>query len=142
MIRRLAPLLLLFSFHTQAAPHPWHYIKTHKELLVNDAIVLGVFYADAKSSTHCQHVGGQFCVEKNPTLGPHPSNLATYGYDMGFAAFFIADDHLAWHYAPSARWRHIIWTSTATLVAFDIPNVNNNNQAADKAACKRSGICR
>ena len=86
-----------------------HYIRTHKELLIADAVILLAQSADAGSTVHCQHVS-PFCVETNGVIGPHPSNGATWADAEVTAVGLIVALHLFWWQAnkvdPEAR--HIV----------------------------------
>ncbi len=117
-------------------------MKTHKELLASDAVILASFAADSASSVHCQDVRPVPCIEENPILSHHPSQLATWGLLMGMASVVVAADHgivyganHGW-YPPEAR--HEIWLQTAAIAGVEGPNVWNNVCAAehDQAASR------
>jgi hypothetical protein len=101
-----------------------HYIRTHKELLISDAIILLALNADAGSSVHCQHVSPN-CLEANSITGPRPSNAAIWGVANGYALGLIAGEHLVWWQAqkvdPEAR--HMILIFPVVMGVYEYLNV-------------------
>ena len=118
-----------------------HYIHTHKELLIADAVVLLAWSADAASSVHCQHVS-PYCVDSNSVVGPHPSNAATWGFAESMAVGLIVGEHLFWWQAnkvdPEAR--HIILLFPAAVVITQYWNVSGNVAAANRLENARSRV--
>jgi len=112
-----------------------HYVKTHKELLASDALLLAATSADAASSVHCQHVLGKGCYETNPLLGTHPSAAVTWGYLMGLSSVAVAGDHgvtyLANHDPDRSYVRHLVWFGTIAVDVSEIPNVLGNVRIAE-----------
>lgn len=103
MVKKLAVLLFLLlsvTWVTQAqvkvslAAKASHYVRTHKRLLVADAIIMASWAADAASSVHAQKSG--CCVETNPLLPKHPNELQTWSYSMGVGALMVTGEHLIW----------------------------------------------
>lgn len=85
----------------------WHYIATHKELLVYDAIVIGGPMADAASTRHCLNYS-IYCTEGNGILPPRPSNAQLFGSAAGGAVGLTITGHLLWHFAPRTDDRQIL----------------------------------
>lgn len=102
------------------------YVRTHKELLTNDALLSSAIFADAGSTIHCQNVGGPSCVETDPLLGKHPSAGAVIGLAIGADVGFIAINHLVWHFAPDKVSRHILWVWTAPVILTEALASQNN----------------
>jgi hypothetical protein len=97
-----------------------HYIKTHKELLLMDSVVLLPVSAEAASTVHCMHVS-PFCNESNELLGRRPSTGAVWGLALGYSAVIITSNHLAWRALNDSetwpRWRHLpfAWDTLAAV---------------------------
>jgi hypothetical protein len=89
-----------------------HYIRTHKEILISDAVILLALNADAGSTVHCLHVSPG-CIETNSIIGPRPSNAAVWGLVEGYAVGLIAAQHLFWWQAnkvdPEARHINLLF---------------------------------
>jgi hypothetical protein len=133
-MKTLAIAVLLFALPTQAQFHKvGHYIKTHKELLVSDAIVIAAIGADVGSSVHCQSVSSG-CIEQNPILGPHPTELQTSGVGLMVATAVITGNHLIWHYGKplGGGEQHMIWFSTIPIGIMETFNVKSNVDAAEQ----------
>jgi len=117
------------------------YLRSHKELLIADTIVLLAWSADAGSSVHCQHVSSG-CVDSNSVVGPHPSNAATWAFAEGMAVGLIAGQHLVWWQAnkvdPEAR--HVILLFPAAIGITEYWNVTGNVAAANRLESARSRI--
>ena len=124
-----------------------HYVKTHKALLLSDAVIIAAQAADAASSVHCQKIRPVPCIDSSPTLGKHPTELATWGQDMGLAAFIVTADHGAvWlsnsdpeHYGA---YRHFIWLPTIGIAGIEGPTVWNNVCVAEHDQKARQAIAR
>lgn len=118
-----------------------HYIRTHKELLISDAIIVLAEGADAGSSVHCQHTSFD-CRETNSTLGSRPSNVATWGYAAGTAALLVTGEHLVWWQAkkvdPEAR--HLVLIAPVAIGITEYWSVTGNVAAANKLAAARSRV--
>jgi hypothetical protein len=111
--------------------HFGHYIKTHKELLASDALIVASTAADAASSVHCQKVLGPGCIESSPALSKHPSPAATRGLLMGMGIGIVALDHgVVWlaNDDPDGYgyMRHFVWIPTAAIAGDEGPTVWNN----------------
>lgn len=97
-----------------------HYCKTHKELLVMDALVVLPVSAEAAATVHCMHVS-LLCNESNELLGRRPSAAAVWGLSLGFSAGIITANHLAWRALNDPetwpRWRHLpfAWDTFAAV---------------------------
>jgi hypothetical protein len=120
-----------------------HYIRTHKELLISDAVVLLALNADAGSTVHCKHVS-PYCLETNSIIGPHPSNAAVWGLVNGYAVGLIAGVHLFWWQAnkvdPEAR--HIILLFPIALGIDEYWTVTSNVADANLLENARSRVMR
>ena len=73
-----------------------HYIRTHKTLLVTDAVFVLSSLADSASTVHCLRTN-PFCSEENPLLPRHPSAAQLYGLKLGLTAGFITTNHFWVH---------------------------------------------
>lgn len=102
------------------------YVKTHKELILADALVGAAWSLDAWSSARCQRISPTGCIEQNPIVGPHPTSGQLYGFALGFSAAQITMNHLLWHYAPSPDLRHMIWFFDGPFIGFEAWNINHN----------------
>jgi len=130
-IKQLVIGALLFSglaLNVQAGP--WHYIKTHKELLASDGIVIGAIFADAGSSVYCQRNNPIGCYETNGLLGAHPNAGPTLALGSGIAGGMVLGNHLIWHFAPEKSDRHIIWFLTIPIAIEEGFTVKNNINVA------------
>jgi hypothetical protein len=118
-----------------------HYIRTHKELLVADTIIVLAEGADAASSVHCQRTSPN-CVERNSTVGSHPSNAVTWGYAAGTAAALLTGEHLLWWLAkkvdPGAR--HLVVIAPIASGVTEYWSVSGNVDAANRLAAARSRL--
>jgi hypothetical protein len=87
-----------------------HYLKTHKELLIMDAVVVLPLSAEAASTVHCMHVS-PFCNESNELLGRRPSTAAVWGLALGFSAMVVTFNHIGYRALNNPetwpRWRHV-----------------------------------
>jgi hypothetical protein len=96
------------------------YVKTHKELLLMDSLVVLPVSAEAASTVHCLHVS-PFCNESNELLGRRPSTGAVWGLALGYSAGIITANHLAWRALNDPetwpRWRHLpfAWDTFAAV---------------------------
>lgn len=88
-----------------AAARIGHYVKTHKELLIDDGVVLAGQAADSITSTECQRLG---CIETSPALGKHPSPGKTWGTEMSLGVGIVALYHLIWHESDGDYRRHLV----------------------------------
>ncbi|HTZ74564.1 MAG TPA: hypothetical protein VMB47_11630 [Candidatus Aquilonibacter sp.] len=107
------------------------YVRTHKELLLADTLVVAALSADAASSVHCQQTNPVGCIESNPFLGRHPSASATWGYSLGFSAGIVAINHALFSIAPKDPVRHIALFSSVAIAVTEIPTVRNNVQTSE-----------
>lgn len=105
--------------------HVAHYVRTHKELLAYDAIVIAGPMADAASTVHCMHYSFQ-CQESNPDLPLRPSNAQLYLYTGALSSGVVAVGHLWWHFAPSKADRHAIWWLAAPIAGAEAHQVKFN----------------
>lgn len=148
MLRKLFILILLFPTALAAQSRVWHYIKTHKELLAGDALVLAALSADAASSVHCQDIRPTPCIDSSPVLGKHPSASATWGLMLGIGIGEVAGDHELVHLANEdpenyGYMRHFPWIPNIFIAGFEGPTVWNNicvaehDQAASRQAAAR-----
>lgn len=87
-----------------------HYVKTHKELLLMDSLVVLPVSAEAASTVHCLHVS-PFCNESNGFLGRRPSTGAVWGLAIGFSAMVVTFNHIGYSALNNPetwpRWRHV-----------------------------------
>jgi len=120
-------LALAPSLQAQGLRTAWHYIKTHKELLASDAVIIAAWSADAGSSVNTQ-VRCPTCFEANPLLGHRPKPAATWTVLVGTGAAEVTASHLFWHYQP--HYRHVIWTQTAAVAIVDNFVVRSNVRLA------------
>jgi hypothetical protein len=120
-----------------------HYISTHKELLGSDALLLATGAAAAHYSDQCQRYPA-YCIETNPILGPHPSNMDTWFYALGVNGGLMALHHLAWHFAPEKQDRHVIWFSSIPVTLYEAIDAHGDAGSAQSAhaACIKSGLCK
>jgi hypothetical protein len=114
------------------------YIKTHKFLLVSDAILVGSSLADAVTTERCLHVPG--CVESNPFVGPHPSDLEIYGIKMGLTGIFVTMNHKWFHDSEHRPIQFLPFLWTAPLVASSIADAANNVQVTDNLSRARAQL--
>jgi hypothetical protein len=139
---KIAALILLcaFSAHAQAinpsvVAHVGRYVRTHKRLLVADAILGASWGADAASSTNCQRIAKASCVETNPLLGKHPSPAVTWGYAAGMASVMIAGEHLIWwegNKVDPEAGHVIIWFVPVPFAISEFINVRTNVRIAER----------
>jgi hypothetical protein len=119
------------AVHPSAWVKTTHYLRTHRELLANDVLIVAPLGADAGSSVHCQAIS-QGCVEENPILGRRPSPAATWSLAMGEAGGLIALDHLLWKLTRSDKLTgHLIWMGTLPLDISELFNVKANVNTAE-----------
>ena len=129
-------LLVPYATHAQYRQSPEahisHFVRTHKELIVSDAIVIAAESADASSSVHCLHVS-QGCTEENPLLGRRPSAGALWGSALSVSAGIVTMDHLIWHLNVNTDpdMRHLVWLSSIPLGVFETINVKSNVDVAE-----------
>jgi hypothetical protein len=114
------------------------YIKTHKFLLVSDAILVGSSLADAVTTERCLHVTG--CVESNPFVGPHPSDLEIYGIKMGLTGVFVTMNHKWFHDSQHRSIQFLPFLWTAPLVATSIAAAENNVRVTDNLSKARAQL--
>jgi len=124
-----------------------HYIKTHKELLASDALLLAASAADAASSVHCQDVLHEGCIETSPALSAHPSPASSWGLSMGVASALVALDHAAVRLANDdpdeyGPIRHLVWFTSVPIAVFkgaatwNNVRVTNQGQAQEIARAR------
>lgn len=134
---------------SRSFPHVGHYIKTHKELLASDALLLAASAADAASSVHCQDVLRKGCIETSPALSAHPSAAASWGLSMGLASALVALDHGAVRLANDdpdqyGSMRHFVWFTSVPMAGFkgaatwNNVCVTNHGQAEEIARARLS----
>lgn len=109
-----------------------HYVRTHKTLLVTDAVFVLSSLADSASTVHCLHTN-RFCSEENPLLPDHPSAAQLYGFKLGLTAVYVTANHYwvrSFRDAPKTRSQkayelaYVGWT--APLVAVSIVSAKHN----------------
>jgi hypothetical protein len=112
-----------------------HYVKTHKELLIMDAVVVLPISAEAASTVHCIHVS-PFCNESNELLGRRPSAGAVWGLALGYSAGIITANHLAWRALNDPetwpRWRHLPFAWDTLVAVKSSLAVKHNVNFADQ----------
>lgn len=123
---------VVFVHHRSVPGHVWHYVTHHKELLIHDTLLVLTASADAASSVHCQHIS-PFCKETNSTLGPRPSELATWGYLLGFAGAKITLNHLAFWISDDRVYREACLSTDYIIFLDEYATVKNNVHMADLA---------
>ena len=138
-LMRLLPLLALLAAPAQAGPV--HFVKTHKAVLIADALTTASLAADAASSVHCQNVAPETCIETSGMLGPHPTPRSTWLHVTPFIGGFIAANHLIWHFAPDAKEQHtqakvVLGTLTTPIVIDEFFNVRSNVRTAEALSQK------
>jgi hypothetical protein len=140
----LRPTAAICAQETEKArklPRIAHYIRTHKELLIADAIILLAQSADAGSTAHCQHVS-PLCIETNGVIGPHPSNGAAWADAEVTAVELIVALHLFWWQAnkvnPDAR--HIVLVFPVVDGISEYCTVTGNVAAANRLENARSRV--
>jgi hypothetical protein len=116
-------------FHEGRLKRMTHYVTTHKELLISDTLIVFTQAADAASSVHCQRLPG--CVESNPLLGKHPSELETWGAATGASAATITLVHLSQLFASNRIERHLFWGPVAGICIREVWNVHSNANEAE-----------
>jgi hypothetical protein len=138
---RILVLILLFASTANAGP--WHYIKTHKELLLSDSILVVAWSADAASSVHCQNSSTNFvnqCDETNKILGKHPGVGLTWTYSMAVAGVFVTANHLWWHETQDSEIKHFVWLSPVAWGLFQTLNVKANVNTAESLRTARARL--
>jgi hypothetical protein len=120
-----------------------HYIRTQKELLISDAILVLAESADAGSTVHCQHVS-RGCIETNSIIGPHPSNAATWADAEVTAVGLIVLLHCFWWQAnkvdPEARHLVLLFPIVDGIATYW--SVTGNVEAANQLENARSRVMR
>jgi hypothetical protein len=117
------------------------YVKTHKELLLADTILILAESADAASSVHCQKVAPTGCVERNIILSHHPNEVDTWSVALGMnAGMLIALNHLIWKFAPAPELRHMIWFTTGPIALVESINVDDNAATAARLQQARARV--
>jgi hypothetical protein len=114
-----------------------HYVGTHKELLVSDAIMLMAANADAASTVHNRHRG---LIETNPILGRQPDNVQLYAFANATPTLLISINHFAWHRyqqpwnpkQPTDPDRHWIWFDVAAYTFWEQVTIRHNISVAEK----------
>jgi len=93
----------------EAKRYRFHYIRTHKMLLLSDLITIGASAAESVTS--------QLCLNAMGALHIVTSNCAKQAYmALKMAPFFVIGNHLAYHYAPDSESRFAV---PVTLAVFD-----------------------
>jgi len=126
-------LLILFasvnpSAHAGPLGHVWHYVRTHKELLAYDAVVIAGPMADAASTVHCMHYS-PYCTEDNADLPLRPTNAQAYAYAGGISIGLITVGHLVWHFAPHPADRQILIFIATPVAISDVIQTKANVDA-------------
>jgi hypothetical protein len=136
-MRKLLWICVVATLPTSCDARPlgkfWHFVSTHKELIISDAVVIAAWSADAASTVNDQR-NCPSCVETNPLLGPHPSRHAIWLTASGSASLQTGLDHLLWRYAPNPVYRHMVWIPTAIIGLTETNNVWGNAQAAQASS--------
>jgi hypothetical protein len=92
----------------EAKRYPFHYIRTHKVLLLSDLITIGASAAESVTSQQCLNAMGALHIVT--------SNCAKQGYmALKMAPFFVIGNHLAYHYAPDPGGRFAVPIFLAVL---------------------------
>ena len=117
----------------------WHYVSTHKELIISDAIVIAAWSADAASTVNDQK-NCATCVETNALLGRHPSKRAIWFTALGSTSGQIALSHLMWHYAPDPVYHHMVWIPAGIVGVMEANNVWGNVQAAQAHNSSKTNV--
>ena len=143
-MKRLAAILFLVALMAQCSAAQSrsakisHYVKTHKRLLVADAIIMAAWSADAASSVHAQKSG--CCVESNPLVGKHPNELVTWVYGMGVGSAMITGEHLIWwagnKYGDPEAAHVLIWPGPIAFGIGEFFNVRDNAKYAGMAEAR------
>jgi hypothetical protein len=77
----------------------WHYVKTHKELLVENAAAFTILSADAaKVSSFANSCPS--CVAADPVFGRYSSKSGIWMSRLTFAGIHTVYSHLVWHALP------------------------------------------
>jgi hypothetical protein len=85
---------------TEAKRNPFHYVRTHKVLLLSDLVAIGGLAAESVTS--------QQCLNAMAALHVITSNCAKQGYwGLKIAPLFVISNHLAYHYAPAPELRYV-----------------------------------
>ena len=86
----IVALLFLVSPACQAAPHPHpiHWVKHHKLLILTSAVYLAADFADTEETIQAQR-RCPTCVETSDLYGPHPSPARLWGESAAFDAGYI-----------------------------------------------------
>lgn len=103
-IDRVAFMVVLCGFASlpvKANPlsHIGHYVRTHKELLAYDAIVIAGPMADSATTQHGLN-SSPYWVETDPILPTRPTALQNFGLNVGLSVGLVAAGHIAWHFFP------------------------------------------
>ena len=128
-------LILPSSALAQLVTQPnrfWHYVRTHKSVLVLDSLVVLAQSADAASSVHCQRIPG--CVESNGIVGKHPGPAALWAWSLGTAGTLVASNHLYWWQTgkrDARDLRPLMFLWNGPLVIYQVFNVKSNVDAAE-----------
>lgn len=127
-----------------------HYMKTHKELLVMDAMTATAFSLDVIASNRCQRIGRDLsledglpnqCVETNSWLGPHPSGAKTWGLGFAYIGGFVALNHAGhWAAQPGVTSFHAFWIPNAFISGMLIGDIQCDWHEGNVLAAHRSGI--
>lgn len=133
----MRPFFLFALLALPAQAGPVHYIKTHKAVLIADALTTASLAADAASSVHCQNVAPQTCIETSEMLGRHPTARSTWLHVSPFIAGFITANHLIWKYAPTPGGRYfgLVFT-TAPVTIDEYFNVRSNVRTAEMLSAR------
>lgn len=117
------------------------YVKTHKELLLADTVLILAESADAASSVHCQKVSPTGCVERNIILSHHPNEADTWSVALGMnAGALIAFNHLIWKFAPAPELRHFVWFTAGPIALVESINVYDNTAATARLQQARARV--
>lgn len=143
LLLAIAPVVQAQTTKPSVPAKVGHYVKTHKRLLVADAVIVAAWSADAASSVHAQKSG--CCVESNPILGPHPNEVATWSFAMGMAGLLVTGEHLIWWQGnkidPEAG-HVLIWPIPIAFGITEAINVHDNANYAGRMAQARARVSR
>lgn len=86
----IVALVLLVARGCYAAPHPHpiHWVKHHKLLIVSSAIMVAADVADTRSTIHFL-ASCPTCVETSDLYGPRPSHARLWSESAAFDAGYI-----------------------------------------------------
>jgi len=126
-------LLAVAPVRGQGFPHKvWHYVSTHKQILIRDALIAGSISADAWSTQRCLAASPN-CYETNPLVGQRPSPLQLWGFSAGGIAVGIAFNHLIPHLEQDKSTGQILpWLGVIPLTVSESWFAYSNVQTADK----------